>query len=332
MNILYLLAYVSTGFLVARSALNLWTSAAEGYGIGLETISFLSYVAVGLLLFAGGFGLLAHEKLSSGAMIGGPFVILPLTVVIVIMMMTGVGFVREISISVMDNPIAHNEGAIGYHEESTWVSILHSAYWMKEEKARVELSKLHTQQEQRSRLIKFSDSKSFIEIFGLPEARALLAFGEPVSREEQGEDVVRWNYYPWVDEPTWIMPVFVRNGVLIGIGEIHPAAYGEALTVTGEAQIAMESQVYNPAIINDNELVGAARVKIITQSGDQFVLQNTRCNYSRDSYEILHVSRCQDQYNEEWFLNESYVVKGVLYKEPELGEFLLPLEFMPSNS
>ncbi|MFC1787874.1 hypothetical protein ACFLZY_01495 [Patescibacteria group bacterium] len=54
---------------------------------------------------------------------------------------------------------------------------------------------------------------------GWSEEKIRTAFGEPAKIDRLTDGLEIWIYHPWTNHPDWEMPVYVKNGVLLRIGD-----------------------------------------------------------------------------------------------------------------
>ena len=232
------------------------------------------------------------------------------------------------------------------------VSLWEKEFWMAYPDAQSSLSQTYERQSLSDRLLKFSDPKISGEVFGIEQEQARKAFGDPRSIGTTQEGVEVWIYYPWQDHPDWELPVYFRDARLIGVGSIHPAAFGDSIslleamvdvdvehkefatnTIRGirgvtdkeELMRRLETKEYQEEDLIQEER-GRAPLGVFIET-ELIPLQNTYCDYARNlETNEISVFRCQDQWNRELFVQELYKVEGVRYKDLlTQQELLLPL-------
>lgn len=108
------------------------------------------------------------------------------------------------------NPFAYLDGESGTAFYT--VSFLDWPFWFPNK-----LEQRHLNNMQPSRLIKFSQNEQYLHIRGASETIVIEAFGEPTREYTEDERVV-WEYHPWQEHPDWIMPVYLKDGLLWSVG------------------------------------------------------------------------------------------------------------------
>jgi hypothetical protein len=54
---------------------------------------------------------------------------------------------------------------------------------------------------------------------GWPAEKIVCAFNEPSKIIQVDENTEKWIYHPWKNHPEWEMPVYVRDGILLKVGD-----------------------------------------------------------------------------------------------------------------
>ncbi|HLD30740.1 MAG TPA: hypothetical protein VJB41_00870 [Patescibacteria group bacterium] len=118
---------------------------------------------------------------------------------------------RYISFKHPPNPFAYLDGESG----STFAraGILDWRYW-----APWIYKKEFLDNIPKARLIKFSQHGQAIRLRGIDQNKIIEAFGQPANITEKAEFEI-WEYHPWDEHPSWIMPVYLKDGVLWNIGD-----------------------------------------------------------------------------------------------------------------
>lgn len=57
------------------------------------------------------------------------------------------------------------------------------------------------------------------DLQGWSDEKILRAFGKPAEIIKVNENMEKWIYHPWSDRPNWEMPVYVKNGELMKVGD-----------------------------------------------------------------------------------------------------------------
>lgn len=215
-NITVLLLAAASGFFVTYGLLSVASAAREGYGVGFEMAVFVASICTMLALFVVSVFLSLKNK--TNVMTSVAF--LPLALISTIVTLWLVVFMpwqREFRLTLDNNPLLYGGEPV---EVLAHVSFLEKSYWMNATEAKASLTSLYNQKAKGSRLIKFSDKRSLQEIIGIDEQTVLAAFGKPVSTTFQDGYSV-WTYFPWENHRDWQMKVFLKDGRLVGIGNLN---------------------------------------------------------------------------------------------------------------
>jgi len=138
-------------------------------------------------------------------------IIISIVIIIVSSMVSPWTAFRHINFKHPPNPFAYLDGESG--STSATATIFDWRYW-----APWIYKKEYLDNIPKARLIKFSQNEQAIHLRGIDQNKIIEAFGQPANITEKAEFEI-WEYHPWDEHPGWIMPVYLKDGVLWNIGD-----------------------------------------------------------------------------------------------------------------